>query len=310
MSLKLKKILVPTDLSTSSRAAADVAADLATRFDASLDLLHVSVYHQDGPLAEWFKQLFSDPESQKKREKQVLAKLEEEMRRHLGSPEPRVKQIDIEADRVAPTIVSYANDHGSDLIVMGTHGHRAADHALGGTAGEVLRTANRSVLVVRDRDHDGPVSFSHILVPVDFSEVTGHSLRVAAQLAELYNARLSVCFVAEELTVPMFSDTGIPAVQRLTMAPEDVANAGRALRSLVDRELDSDREVATHVLGGTPAREIASHARSKEVDLIVMAAHGHSGGSKVTVGSVTEGVARRTRVPVLILEPTVATGAG
>jgi nucleotide-binding universal stress UspA family protein len=299
----LRKILVPTDLSKSSRAAADVAADLATRLEASIDLLHVSVVHGEGPLKEWVRFLFNNPESRKEREQIVLKRLEREMRRFLGSPEPRIRQVEIDAERAAPAIVEYAAVHATDLIVMGTHGHRSVEHALGGTAGEVLRTANRPVMIVRSWKEDQPVRFEHILIPIDFSERSGHAIRTAQELAEAYGARISVCFVAEELNVPVFSDTGIPSVNRLRMDPADIENAGRALRKFVREHGGEDVAAAAHVLGGQPVREITTFATTKEVDLIVMSAHGHSGGSRVTVGSVTEGVARRSSCPVLILEP-------
>jgi nucleotide-binding universal stress UspA family protein len=306
--LTIRKILVPTDLSKSSRAAADIAADLGARFDASIDLLHVSQIHGEGPLQEWFRRMFNNPESRKEREQIVLRRLEMEMRRHRGSPEPRIRQVDIDAERVAPTIVGYASEKSCDLIVMGTHGNRSVDHALGGTAGEVLRTANRPVMVVRSRKEDEPVNFKRILVPIDFSAGSAQAIRVAGQLAEMYGAEVTACFVAEELTVPIFSDTGIPAVNRLAMNPEDVANAGRALKKFVHEHGGDGIVTSEHVLGGQPVREITGFASSKEVDLIVMTSHGHSEPSRVTVGSVTEGVARRAPCPVLILEPEVEAG--
>lgn len=303
--LTIRRILVPTDLSKSSRAAADIAADLAVRFDASIDLLHVSQIPGQEPLQEWFRSLFNKPESRKEREQIVLKQLEMEMQRRMGTTVPQVRMVDVEAERVAPAIVEYAAENRCDLIVMGTHGHRAVEHALGGTAGEVLRTGDQPVLVVRNRDEDEPVSFNRILVPVDFSDVSAPSLGVAGQLAREYGGEVAVCFVAEELIIPVFSDTGIPTVNRLAMNPEDIANAGRVLKKFA-REHGGDGVVTSeHVLGGQPVREITNFAVAREMDLIVLTSHSHSEPNRVTIGSVTEGVVRRASCPVLVLKPDI-----
>ncbi|HEX6435313.1 MAG TPA: universal stress protein, partial [Gemmatimonadales bacterium] len=54
---------------------------------------------------------------------------------------------------------------------------------------------------------------------------------------------------------------------------------------------------------GSPARVLAEHARAKHAGLIVMTTHGHSGVSRLWLGSVADQLLRRVSVPVLLLHP-------
>jgi nucleotide-binding universal stress UspA family protein len=60
-------------------------------------------------------------------------------------------------------------------------------------------------------------------------------------------------------------------------------------------------EVSYALLDGAPAHALADHARAKRVGLIVMTSHGHSGVSRLWLGSVADRLLRRVRVPVLLL---------
>ena len=52
---------------------------------------------------------------------------------------------------------------------------------------------------------------------------------------------------------------------------------------------------------GEPAEEILEEARESGVDLVVMATHGRSGVARLMLGSVAEGVLRRSEVPLVLV---------
>ena len=56
---------------------------------------------------------------------------------------------------------------------------------------------------------------------------------------------------------------------------------------------------------GNPAQEITQEAERLPADLLILGTHGKSGFQRFFLGSVTEKVLRSTRVPVLIIPPTV-----
>src|SRR5690606_5946298 len=109
----------------------------------------------------------------------------------------------------------YADEVGVDLVVMATHGRGALRRAwLGSVADTLVREGGRPVLLVRPPDEearpdpDAPVTFSHLLIPLDGSDEAEQAVRPAMELGEATGARFTL------LTV-------IPMVMPLaTMNPE------------------------------------------------------------------------------------------
>ena len=120
-----KKICCPIDFSEESRAALRVAADVARRFGAELTVLHVG----DGARPEEATEL------------QTWSK---------DAVDGTVRPATAEAEGDPKTaIAEYANAHGFDAIVMGTHGRTGRAHALVGSVAEnTVRQARCPVMVV------------------------------------------------------------------------------------------------------------------------------------------------------------------
>jgi nucleotide-binding universal stress UspA family protein len=78
------------------------------------------------------------------------------------------------------------------------------------------------------------------------------------------------------------------------------------------RPSDPSVEVDQHVLEGDPATEILKAAATTNTDVIVLGTHGHTGLTRLLVGSVAENVMRKAPCPVLTVRgqfkfsPTVA----
>jgi nucleotide-binding universal stress UspA family protein len=143
--LEFRRILCPVDFSEASAGALRAAASLASRFDASLTLLHVAVIpgsaipeamlptpaelatdHSapaDRPLLEW------------KAQAERLGARRVQAFRSVGQP--------------AQEIVALAGRDAFDLVVIGTHGRTGLGHLLlGSVAEEVVRRAPCPVLTV------------------------------------------------------------------------------------------------------------------------------------------------------------------
>lgn len=301
--LNVEKILVPTDHAPSAQGAFQWARDLALRRDAEIHVLAVLPHGSDDPLFSFFHDLLDTPGTVEQAQEKLLQRVEQEIRAELGE-HPHVKHVCREGSPVAQEILAYARDEDVDLIAMGTHGHRSLEHALGGTAGEVVRLADCPVITVRHAgdDREAPPSVRRILVPVDFSEIARPAIRTARALGACYDAALLLLFVAEERLVPLFSDTGIPSFTTLRLDPDTVAHADGSLRRLYEAAGGPDVEAAFLVRSGHPAREVLDVARSQGVDLIVMGRHGQTEVERFTLGSVAEKVVRRASCPVLTFQ--------
>ena len=149
MALNFTKILVPTDFSETADAALDYAKVLAGQFGASIDLLHVFSNPYD--LAVYAPEVYA-PLPPEMRERAIENARECLSARFTPADERRFGgTCSIVTGLTAPQIVKYADEHGVDLIVMGTHGRRGVAHLLLGSVAEhVVRTAACPVLTVRD----------------------------------------------------------------------------------------------------------------------------------------------------------------
>jgi nucleotide-binding universal stress UspA family protein len=142
-----KRILVPTDFSAPSDAALECARSVATRFGASLHLLHVA----EDPYRAMYSAEVYVPEIEGLREEILdiaLGRL-----KHRVTPQD-VSELHTTTAAVvgtpASSIVEYAEAQDIDLIVMGTHGRGGMSHLLMGSVAErVVRTAPCPVLIVR-----------------------------------------------------------------------------------------------------------------------------------------------------------------
>lgn len=141
-----RKILVPVDFSTHSARAVEVAADLARRFEGSLDLVHVfdpMAY----PLPDGYV-MFTRPQLD-----EMFARFDAELAKYekaaLAAGAPRV-QTHVRQGPCAGEICNFAQEGGFELIVMGTHGRRGLNRMLLGSVTErVLRSAHCPVLTMR-----------------------------------------------------------------------------------------------------------------------------------------------------------------
>ncbi len=139
-----------------------------------------------------------------------------------------------------------------------------------------------------------------ILVCVDFSDVTPRVVGTAARMALGVGARLNLVHVvmpeaAFSAASPYFAPTQTVLERRAT----DVEM--KQLRELADSKVCPEVETECFVREGPHVDEILAQADDTKADMIVMGSHGHGALYELFVGSVTEGVLRHARIPVLIV---------
>jgi nucleotide-binding universal stress UspA family protein len=141
-----KRICCPIDFSDASRAAMEVASDLARRMGAELWLLHA--YPVPG---------YTFPDGSVVASPKMLQDLADGAQRHLDEWRRSAEELGVprvetakEAGEPAAEIVAFARERGVDLLVLGTHGRTGLEHALMGSIAErVVRKAHCPVLTVR-----------------------------------------------------------------------------------------------------------------------------------------------------------------
>jgi nucleotide-binding universal stress UspA family protein len=151
--IAINNILVATDFGEASDSALRYGRELAGRFGATLHVLNVAenVYVTTFG-AETYAAIV--PEMQQEIENAAKKRLAEAVIDSDGSG-PRTKAVVITSSSAAYAIDDYARDHGTDLIVMGTHGRGALAHlVMGSVAERVVRLASCPVLTVRHPEHE------------------------------------------------------------------------------------------------------------------------------------------------------------
>ncbi|QDT31841.1 universal stress protein [Thalassoglobus polymorphus] len=157
--VNLKRILFPTDFSECAEAAAVYASDLASRYDAELQVLHV--IHDVSLDVPDFGMGLAFPgylENLPQRRKEISSAVKQSLELLISQFPEGLKAVDSHMKFGNPIseILEFVETQDIDLIVMGTHGRTGFSHAiLGSVAERVLRHAQCPVLTIRGDQTDG-----------------------------------------------------------------------------------------------------------------------------------------------------------
>jgi universal stress protein E len=296
-------ILCPVDFSEPSRAALRYAASIAEHFAARLTIATV-----DDPLLREAAELALAPDwlpDDSRRELERFVAHTFEHRPH-GFIEMR---FDVVIGKPAPEILRLANEHGCDLIVMGSHGLTGVRKLFfGSTTERVLRETTVPVLIAPVGD-PGPRRLEEIaplirrlLVPVDLTSATERQVQVARGLAEALDVPLLLAHVVEPARLR-------PAVQR-RLPNVDIERRERAERALAElvATIPPRLKPEALVVNGDPAEQIARIAHDRHTGLIVVGLHA-SPLAGPRMGSVTYRVMCLAPGTLVLALPPVSTAA-
>lgn len=306
-----RSILLPLDGSSFAEEALPLAARLARDEGTELRLLHVI---RGAPDVD-----FKSPADDLAWRKQVR----EAASGALGDLVARLRRQGIAAHAevregpVVPQILEAARQHGSDLVVLTTHGAGGFRRWwLGSVADSLLRQGELPLLLVRpwddtaDHEPDTP-RFVRVLVPLDGSPESEAVLPHVSWLHEARDAELVLVRVVPS-PLEVGSLYGVPSVrlegeahrsqrERALAYLEEVAERLGRQRGLAGAQLP--RLELRVVEASSAAEGILEAARVQGADLLALSTHGRSGLGRVVVGSVADKVIRGAAIPVLAIRP-------
>lgn len=287
--LRLRKILVPLDLSQCSRPSMRYAAAVARQFGATITVLHAGL-------------------PPKLATAKIASGLIELDRGELG-PDFRADAITRQGEPVEE-IVAAASDLNIDLIIISTHGYSGLKHALCGSIAErVLQAAPCPVCTIRKdlllRRNVGALPaepWKNIVAPLDFSECSRHALRFAGALTRLARGRLTLFHVVElteaHMSHPLLSFHVTRVMHR--------ADASDKLQRWAQEEIPAGVPVSTIVRTGVPSFDLIERALGRmKSDLLVMGTHDYSWWKRLTEGGSTEQLVRHAPCAVISLRETL-----
>jgi nucleotide-binding universal stress UspA family protein len=140
--------------------------------------------------------------------------------------------------------------------------------------------------------------FSKLLVPLDRSPFSEQALGPAAAIARASAAGIDLVMVHEPRPLAGAADVAWHA-ELIDGESEYLEEIAASLRT------ESSLDVTHAVVPGQTISAICKRSREVSADLIVMTTHGRTGINRAWVGSVADGVLRRSGVPVLMCRPAV-----
>jgi nucleotide-binding universal stress UspA family protein len=138
----------------------------------------------------------------------------------------------------------------------------------------------------------------NILAPIDFSDYSKNALKYATQFAKEFNSALHLIYVVEPMIYPADFSMG-----QIAIPSTDIDLHSRAEEELnnLAKTIDPSLKVSTIIRTGKPFVEIIEEAKEKDIDLIIIASHGHTGVEHLLFGSTAEKIVRKAPCPVLTL---------
>lgn len=166
----------------------------------------------------------------------------------------------------ARAIVDYAQEHGTDLIIMPTRGHGALRRfLLGSVTAKVLHDAGCPVWTGVHTDEEQVPSkcagIRHVACGVDLGPQSGRVLQWASDLAAAFDARLTV----------IHASTQLEPVIGVVHDPEWRAHVGKALHAQIAGLLQkAGINAETKLAPGEPTKAVTAAVEEIGADVLVI----------------------------------------
>ena len=264
-------LLVAVGNARTSERLLDTATDIAADRSYRILIVHVVEVPAQIPLSE------GD------------ALLEEDDREVLARAEELVEGTDVPVDTVtrytrdtATGIVSGAEEHGANLILMGWHGRPPRrDIVLGSYLDTVLRNAPCDVLVKRIRTPQAD-DVEAVLVPVANGPHARFATQVGGAIARHHDAQLTLLHVLSDDATDAERETGNELLERAEADLEGVS---------VERIVDEGDHISGRITDATTRHDVTILGASEQSLL-----------RRKLIGTVSEAVGRNAAGTVMIAQ--------
>lgn len=213
----------------------------------------------------------------------------------LGESLPCRVEVRTARGRPAPELARLGKDVEADMLAIGPRGGRAS--RLGTTAEQLVRLADRPVLVVREPRGTAP---ARLLIAVDASPQADPVLEMGAMLMKRFEARATVLHVLDEDLLVALRVAPEGSADH-TMSREAIAATRAWIADKVREHGLPEERTSIAAIFGSPIHEIGGRTEPGGHDLVVMGSRGLGGIGRDILGSVASGVLRAAWCPVLVV---------
>jgi len=144
--------------------------------------------------------------------------------------------------------------------------------------------------------------FKRILIPTDGSKVANKAIRAGIRFAKEMGAVVVGYCAIEPVTVYSVNERTLFDTRRLAELERQTKAAAEGYLAAMGKQAAKEgvRFESLCDKAATPYEGIVAAARKKKCEAIFMASHGRSGLEKLLMGSVTNKVLVRSKIPVLV----------
>jgi nucleotide-binding universal stress UspA family protein len=214
-------------------------------------------------------------------------------------------------DKPSQIILQFAEEHGCDLVLMGSHDRNLLEQAFkGSVTSSVIRSSRIPVLAMTPEKQSKPLGGSPMLwglsVLLDGSAFAESALPYAKSLARSLALEIVLIrWLRMGQVRPAFIGTG-----SLNQVQEELAEEATEARQYLEAIVNDLQKEGLEARWEIPSSALDSEANELPQkcagSMIVLASHGRSGLSRWLEGSVAEELLRHSGCPVLIIPSELA----
>ena len=289
----LNRLVAATDLSAPARHAVERAASVAQATGAQLDLVHVATPAPIERLRRLAGQISSDLE---KLMLEAPRNTMQELAQALMERHGLSAQVHVASGSLLTELRQHTETTNADLVVLGARGASFMRHMLlGSTADRMVSRATRPMLVVKQAPHE---PYKTVLVPVDFSERSLRSIRLAQAVAP--GAALILLHAYDVPYEGMMEYAGVQTEQIQQYRASARQEAQQSMVALCEAAGLNPALTPTLVMHGDPSLLLVQQEQELDCDLIVMGKQGENAVEDMLLGSVTRYALAQSQCDVLI----------
>ncbi len=292
-------ILVPLDGSALAECVLPHVVAVARALDARVTLLQVLERTRDPSAAQ-----FVDPLG--------WYMGAAEARTYLDNLATRLREAGLQVEplllegQAAERIIEFAQANDVDLIVLSSHGRSGlSGWNVSSIVLKIILRAYLPVMIVRayrPQPHDlMGLRYHRLLVPLDCSQRAECVLPLATALSRFHEAELLAVHVVDRPQMVRWS----PLTTEESRSVHKIVELNRLEATRYLRQLHSrlDVDVRTHLsISDHAAETLHDLVEQADVDLVILSAHGYSGGARWPYGSLVINFIGYGATPLLIVQ--------
>ncbi len=281
------RVLVLLDGSATAEFAIRFGADLASKHQADLALLHL---RRTSPTA-------AEAEAENAAATEATAYLERARKAAQSYGVASISTHTLAAANLHEALSQFIDAERVSVVVTSTQGRTAMLRWIFGSGVEkALSNFPVPLLLVRPM-------YQKVIVPLDGSGWSESAIPQAAEIARVHDAELILLHVYQPKGGDYADQWALAGHQQIAEQPyEQVRDRLIALRNQLRQEGLRAREVLLRA--NNPAQAICEFVESEDgISLVVMSTHGRTGLARWLMGSVAQKVIQNGRCPVKLVHP-------